>query len=30
MIELASTPFWLLGISLAWIAYEEWDARRND
>lgn len=25
-----STPFWLLGVSLAWIAYEEWDAKRDD
>ncbi len=23
------TPFWLLGVSLAWLAYEEWDARND-
>ena len=29
-MELMSTPFWLLGASLAWLAYEEWDAKRDD
>ena len=29
-MELLNTPFWLLGVSLAWIAYEEWDAKRDD
>ena len=29
-MELINTPFWLLGLTLLWIAYEEWDAERDD
>jgi len=29
-MELMSTPFWIFAVSLAWIAYEEWNAKRDD
>jgi hypothetical protein len=29
-MELMNTAFLLLGVSLVWIAYEEWNAKRDD